>query len=336
MKKVLSLILIIAMCLTMLSLVGCGKNDNKVVIYTAAEEARIEYLQKELKAKFPQYEVVFQSLGTGVLVSRLQAEGKSTECDIFYDLEVTNAEIILNSNSDLFYDLGKDYDFSIYDKSIMGYANRHHKYAVNGKTDGTIVVNKEELNKHGCAIPTTYQDLLKPEYKDLITMPNPKSSGTGYAFYNGLVSSMGEAEALKYFESLNSNMKEYTTSGSAPIKAVDKGEVAIGVGLLWQCVEYANKNDKLEVVFLNNEASYNLFTMGIISGKETKQATKDVFTYLFNELNKVQCEKYNPDKIYVNQGSAEIANYPKDFTEIEMNGLFDYNYKQNLLDKWRY
>jgi hypothetical protein len=76
--------------------------------------------------------------------------------------------------------------------------------------------------------------------------------------------------------------------------------------------------------------------MGIISGKETKQATKDVFTYLFNELNKVQCEKYNPDKIYVNQGSAEIANYPKDFTEIEMNGLFDYNYKQNLLDKWRY
>lgn len=337
MKKLLAIttLAVSLFCMTF-GLAGCGKSANKVVIYTAAEEERIQYLQQELKTKFPQYEVVFQSLGTGNLVSKLQAEGKSTECDIFYDLEATNAEIILNSNSDLFYDLGTDYDFSIYDSSVMGYAANHHKYAVNGKTDGTIVVNKEELEKHGCEIPTTYADLLKPEYKDLITMPNPKSSGTGYAFYNGLVSSMGESEALEYFEKLNSNMKEYTTSGSAPIKSVNKGEVAIGVGLLWQCVDYANKNDKLEVVFLNNEASYNLFTMGIISGKETKQATKDVFTYLFNELNKVQCEKYNPDKIYVNQGKAEIPNYPTGFSEIEMKGLFDYKYKQDLLDKWRY
>ena len=39
---------------------------------------------------------------------------------------------------------------------------------------------------------------------------------------------------------------------------------------------------------------------------------KNVFDYLYNELNKVQCEKFNPDKIYVNQGKAEIANYPED------------------------
>ena len=43
-----------------------------------------------MNAKFPQYEIVFQSIGTGALVSKLQAEGKSTECDIFYDLEATN------------------------------------------------------------------------------------------------------------------------------------------------------------------------------------------------------------------------------------------------------
>ena len=165
-------------------------------------------------------------------------------------------------------------------------------------------------------------------------MPSPKSSGTGYAFYNGLVSSMGESAALSYFGSLDANMKEYTTSGSAPIKAVNKGEVAIGVGLLWQCVDYANKNSDLEVVFLNNEASYNLFTMGIISGKEKKESVKNVFDYLYNELNKVQCEKFNPDKIYVNQGKAETANYPTGFSEIVMHGVFDFKYKQDLLDKW--
>lgn len=325
------MLLLLGIGATMLT--GCGNTSNRVVIYTAAEEERIEYLQKEMNAKFPQYEIVFQSIGTGALVSKLQAEGKSTECDIFYDLEATNAEIILNGNSDLFYDLS-EYDFSIYDSSVTEYTKNHHKYAVNGKTNGTIVVNKKVLQQNGCDVPATYDDLLKPEYKGLITMPSPKSSGTGYAFYNGLVSSMGESAALSYFGSLDANIKEYTTSGSAPIKAVNKGEVAIGVGLLWQCVDYANKNSDLEVVFLNNEASYNLFTMGIISGKEKKESVKNVFDYLYNELNKVQCEKFNPDKIYVNQGKAEIANYPTGFSEIVMHGVFDFKYKQDLLDKW--
>ena len=334
MKKLIFVIVLVLVSITVLS--ACGNKANRVVIYTAAEEERIAYLQSELNKKFPEYEIVFQSIGTGALVTKLQAEGKSTECDIFYDLEATNAEIIINGNSDLFYDLGNDYDFSIYDSSVTEYTSTHHKYAVNGKTDGTIVVNKKVLNQNGCAIPETYADLLKPEYKGLITMPSPKSSGTGYAFYNGLVSSIGEAEALAYFAALDENMKEYTTSGSAPIKSVNKGEVAIGVGLLWQCVDYANKNSDLEVVFLNNEASYNLFTMGIISGKETKEATKKVFDYLFNELNKIQCEKFNPDKIYVNQGKAEIANYPTNFSEIEMKGVFNFKYKQDLLDKWNW
>lgn len=332
MKKLfVSMLLLLGIGATMLT--GCGNTSNRVVIYTAAEEERIEYLQKEMNAKFPQYEIVFQSIGTGALVSKLQAEGKSTECDIFYDLEATNAEIVLNGNSDLFYDLS-EYDFSIYDSSVTEYTKNHHKYAVNGKTVGTIVVNKKVLQQNGCDVPATYDDLLKPEYKGLITMPSPKSSGTGYAFYNGLVSSMGESAALSYFGSLDANIKEYTTSGSAPIKAVNKGEVAIGVGLLWQCVDYANKNSDLEVVFLNNEASYNLFTMGIISGKEKKESVKNVFDYLYNELNKVQCEKFNPDKIYVNQGKAEIANYPTGFSEIVMHGVFDFKYKQDLLDKW--
>ena len=331
MKKItFALITIIALVL----LVGCGgkKADNKVVIYTAAEEERIEFLKAEVTKKFPSYEVIFQSLGTGNLVAKLQAEGTKTECDIFYDLEVSNAEILNNQNPSLFYDLS-EYDFSIYEKEVTP---SHRKFAVNGKTDGTIVVNKKVLSQANAAVPKTYDDLLRPEFKGLVTMPSPKSSGTGYAFYNGIVSSQGEEAALKYFAALNENIKEYTTSGSAPVKAVDRGEVGVGVGLLWQCVQYANKNPDLEVVFLNGEASYNLFTMGIINGKEKKQAVKEVFTYLFNELNEPQCVKFYPDRIYAKQCKAEISNYPTDFSEIAMKGQFDHTYKQTLLDKWTY
>ncbi len=343
-KKFLSVIALL-LC-TAFVLAGCGSTDDqnstssgagkdRVVIYTAAEDERIAYIQEGLDKQFPDTEIVIQSLGTGQLLSKLQAEGKDSDCDIFYDLEVVNAEIILNAAPDLFVDLS-DYDFSIYDPSVTGYTDRHHKYAVNGKTAGAFLVNTKMLEEKGLPIPETYEDMLMPEYAGLISMPSPKSSGTGYSYYNGMVTILGEEAGMEYFEELNPNIKEYTTSGSAPAKAAVRGDVAIAYGLLWQCVNYANENEGLTVVVPEQGLAFDLFTMGMISGHEAKGSVKEVFTYLYNELNKPQCAKFNPDKIYADMPAAEIQNYPENYKEITMAGLFDFQYKQDLLDKWKY
>ena len=341
-KKIVSILVIAVSILGLLA--GCSNNENKdsasskgnrVVIYTAAEDERIAYIQEELDKKFPDTEIVIQSLGTGQLLSKLQAEGKNTDCDIFYDLEVVNAEIILNASPDLFVDL-TDYDFTIYDSSVTGYTDRHHKYAVNGKTYGAFLVNTKALGEKGLTVPNSYQDMLKEDYQQLISIPSPKSSGTGYSYYNGMITILGDTEGMSYFKSLNPNIKEYTTSGSAPAKAAVRGDVAIAYGLLWQCVQYANDNEGMEVVVPDDGLAFDLFTMGMISGHETKGNVKSVFDYLYNELNKPQCAKFNPDKIYVDMPAAEIKNYPTGFGEITMKGLFDFEYKQNLLDQWEY
>ena len=340
MKKIVSLVLLL--CCMALLLAGCGgggtgsgNNGDRVVIYTAAEDERIAYIQQELDKKFPNVEIVIQSLGTGQLLSKLQAEGKNSDCDIFYDLEVVNAEIILNENPDLFADL-TDYDFSVYDASVTGYTDRHHRYAVNGKTAGAFLVNSRVLEEKGLSVPASYEDMLKPEYAGLISMPSPKSSGTGYSYYNGMVTLLGREAGLQYFESLNPNIKEYTTSGSAPAKAAVRGDVGIAYGLLWQCVNYANENEGMKVVIPDQGLAFDLFTMGMLSGHETKESVKAVFDFLYNDLNKPQCALFNPDKIYVDMPAAEIANYPVGYDEITMNGLFDFQYKQGLLDEWKY
>ena len=332
MKRFAALLMVLCCSLVFLSSAFAA---DRVVIYTAAEDERIAYLQEELNKQFPDVEIVIQSLGTGQLLSKLQAEGKNTDCDIFYDLEVVNAEIILNADPELFVDLS-DYDFSIYDASVTGYTDRHHKYAVNGKTYGAFLVNTRVLEENSLAIPETYEDMLKPEYAELISMPSPKSSGTGYSYYNGMVTVLGLDEGLAYFEELNPNIKEYTTSGSAPAKAAVRGDVAIAYGLLWQCVNYANENEGMTVVVPEKGLAYDLFTMGMISGHDEKPAVKEVFTYLYNELNKPQCAKFNPDIIYVDMPAAEIPNYPTGFGEITMEGMFDFEYKQDLLDQWEY
>lgn len=332
MKKLIALALLV--CCSVL-FIGTAFAADRVVIYTAAEDERIAYLQEALNKQFPDTEIVIQSLGTGQLLSKLQAEGQNSDCDIFYDLEVVNAEIILNANPDLFVDLS-DYDFSIYDASVTGYTDRHHKYAVNGKTAGAFLVNTKMLDDLGLPIPASYEDMLKPEYRELISMPNPQSSGTGYSYYNGMITLLGKEAGMQYFDDLNPNIKEYTTSGSAPAKAAIRGDAAIAYGLLWLCVNYANENEGMTVVVPEQGLAFDLFTMGMIAGHETKPAVKDVFTYLYNELNKPQCALFNPDKIYADMPAPEIKNYPEGYTEITMNGLFDFEYKQELLDEWAY
>ena len=333
MKKVFIFFINVILIISSFMLTSCV--GNVILIYTAAEDERNAYIQAELEKKFPNTPIVLQSMGSGNLVSKLQAEDKMTDCDIFYDLEVTNAEIVLNANPNLFYDLS-EYDFTIYEDDYLDYTVTHKKYAINGKVNAGILINRDLFSSKGIAIPKTYNDLLKPEYKNLISMPNPKSSGTGYCFYNGIVSSLGEEDGLEYFQKLNDNVKEFTSSGSAPVKSVQRGDVAIGVGLLWQCVNYANTNDNLEVLILENKLPYNLFTMGIINTHQDKPMVKEIFDYLYNELNINQVSLYNPDILYVNQDSPKIQNYPTSYKDIKMSGVFDYNYKQNLLDKWKW
>ncbi len=316
-------------------LYGCGSGKSRVVIFGATEEERIQFLTEELNKKFPEYDVVFQYVGTGELFSKLQGEKKNIQCDIVFDVETCNFEYLIKMQSDLFFDLN-DFDYSIYTEEAQEFTSRHKKYALCAKFNQSVLVNKAVLAEKNLEIPSSYQDLLKPAYKNQIMMPNPKSSGTGYCFYNGVMSAMGTTDGLSYFRELTKNMKEYTSSGSVPTKSVDRGDVAIGIGMLWQQMLYKNQNDDLEVVFLDNQSAYTIYGMGVINGHQNKLGVYEVFSYLFNVLNKECVETYTPDKVYADQGEAKIPNYPTNFTEIDMQGLYDFSKKQELLDLWTF
>ncbi|MEG1630213.1 MAG: ABC transporter substrate-binding protein, partial [Erysipelotrichaceae bacterium] len=99
------------------------------------------------------------------------------------------------------------------------------------------------LKKHHLQAPKTYEDLLKPEYKGLVAMPDPKSSGTGYFFYKNLVNNWGEEKTIEYIDKLSKNIKQFTESGSGPVKMLIQGEIAVGLGLTFQGVNELNNGN---------------------------------------------------------------------------------------------
>ena len=340
-------LLIPASLLAITSLTGCN-NKSVVYIYTAHEENRIQLYNKELKQKFPNYNIQVVSKTTGDLMSGLQADGNKTQCDIFVGIEITNAEILLKNNPDLFADLS-DYDTSHYVDEVLEYQKDqiladgstrkgHKKYHIQDKEAGCIVYSK---SKCGDNVPTSYDDLLDAKYKNAIIMPNPKSSGTGYYFYNGLASLNGKEAALNYFKELDKNVKEWSSSGSGPVKGVDRQEIAVGLGMHFQAVEYANKNSDIGITYFKEGSPYTLYTMGMINGKQDKPEVKEVYDYFFNYVNYLDNSQIVPETIYKPEFAKKVtvenwkspSDYGVDYTA--MKNLLDPDYKQELLDAWK-
>lgn len=336
-----------ASLLAVTALTGCASKPT-VYIFTAHEENRIQLYNKELKEHFPNYNIQVVSKTTGNLMAELQAQGTRTQCDIFVGIEITNAEILLKGNENLFADLS-DYDTSHFVDEVLEYQKDvtladgtvrkgHKKYHIQDKEAGCIVYSKSLVGEN---VPTSYQDLLDVRFKGSIIMPNPKSSGTGYYFYNGLASLNGKDAALSYFNSLNTNIKEWSASGSGPVKGVDKKEIAVGLGMHFQAVEYANKNSDIGITYFEEGSPYTLYTMGMINGKQTRAEVKEVYDYFFNYVNYLDNSQIVPETIYKAEFAKPVtvenwkspSDYGKDYTA--MKNLLDPNYKSELLDAWK-
>jgi iron(III) transport system substrate-binding protein len=305
---------------------GCTVGENTVIIYTSAEYYRVEDMWDRLHQEFPSYDIVIDYQPTGNHAAKLITEKTTTEADITYDLEYGYLTQLQNAN--VLADLKDLYDFSVYTEDAIDSTY----YLPTYKNGGAIIINTKALNERGLEKPTCYQDLLKAQYKNLISMPNPKSSGTGYMFLRSLTNVMGEEQAFTYFDSLTENVLSYTSSGSGPVNALIQEEVVIGLGMTGQAVTAINDGSPLEIIFFEDGSPYSMYGQGIIKGKENRKAVKDVFDFLINTYQKENCQKFFPEQIFKDL-TFEIENYPKNINYADMSGNTTEE-KTRLLKKW--
>jgi len=324
---------IIAACLCAAAVCGAanGCSSSKpqaketVTIYTSIEDYRIEYLNKRLEEEFPDYDVNVEFYSTGDHIAKLLQEGANTECDITHSLGYSYLQQ-LDERGDLA-DLSS-YDRSIYDEDLIISSD----FLPQERGSGAVIINTELLDELGLDEPASYEDLLKPEYRGLVSMPNPKDSSTGYIFYKSLVNAWGEKKALDYFDKLTDNILQYTESGSGPLNAVADGKAAVGLGTTATAVARINEGAPLKITFFAEGAPYAVYGQAIIKGKEDRKAVRDVFDFLVNTFNYENCELYMPETLYKNK-TFSLENYPQDIKYADMSGN-TVEEKERLLAEW--
>ena len=322
MKKMVAFFLALLMMLST-GIVSALADD--IVIYTAANTDRMNDMYKQLSAKFPQHHFIIEYLSTSKLAAKLLAEGNDTDIDIIHDLAYTNLFKLQNNGylADLSY-----VDYSIYADDV----NVSNYFVIEYRTSGAIVVNTEVLNSLGLPEPTCYDDLLNPIYKGLISMPDPKASGTGYMFVKNLVNVWGEEKAFDYFGKLSENILQYTSSGNGPINALVQEEVAIGLCMTVNAVRQINAGDPLKIIFFEEGAPSSMYGQAIPKKNENNEAVKEVFDYMIGDMLEYMFINWGHENC-IKDLNVPLDNYPEDIVYGDMsNDTIDE--KERLLDMW--
>lgn len=128
--------------------------------------------------------------------------------------------------------------------------------------------NSDLLRQHKKPAPTCWKDLISEAYRHQIKIANPNSSGTAYTALATLVQLFGEDEAFRYLTQLNRNVSEYTSSGSAPVKAAARGATLIGISFLHDAVTQKEAGFPLVIVAPCEGTGYEIGAVSIVRGAQ--------------------------------------------------------------------
>ena len=288
---------------------AAGSSNDQVIIYSNADEEAVNAMKKTLDENGYEGEYVFQTFGTSELGGKLIAEGKNLEADM-----VTMSSFYLDSaqeQNSMFKDLAFDY------KTIS--ENDHSDfYAPITKQEGAIIVNTELLKENNLDTPTCIKDLADPQYKDMISVTDIKSSSTAWLLIQALVSEYGEDGAKEVLKDIYANAGDnIEDSGSAPLKKVRAGEVAVGFGLRHQAV--ADKEKGLPIDYVDpTEGNFSLTeSVAVLDKDNGDKADKAMeMAQCIIEKGRKELQKTYPLAVYDGETDSDNKSaYPKVYPE---------------------
>jgi iron(III) transport system substrate-binding protein len=198
--------------------------------------------------------------------------------------------------------------------------------------------NTELLQKKKLAVPRSWADLLKPEYKGEIQVANPASSGTAYTMVATLVQMMGEDKAFDYMKTLHRNIGQYSRSGTGPIKAVARGETAISISFVHDGPGEKMQGFPVETITPSEGTGAEIGSMSLIKGARNMDAAKKFYEWALTPAAQEMAAAAKQFQLPSAKGARVDPRVP-DFKKIRFIN-YDYakygasNERRRLIAKW--
>jgi len=258
---------------TKLALVTAGAAcfaQTPLTVYTALEADQIQAYEASFQKAYPDVKIKWVRDSTGIVTAKLLAEKAAPQADVVMGLAASSLLL-----------LGKENLLLPYAPKGVEKLNKKYVSETNPPTwvgmdvwGATICFNTAEAAKLGLTKPESWKDLLKPEYKGKIVMPNPASSGTGYFDVSAWLTMFGEKGGWDYMDKLHENIGLYVHSGSKPGKMAASGEFPIGITFEYRAAKLKAEGAPIDLVFPKEGLGWDLEATAIMKGTKHLDAAK--------------------------------------------------------------
>jgi len=308
-----------------------------VVIYTSLEnEEVVEYI-KQAKAELPDLDIQAIRLSTGELGARMLAEKNNPQADCVWGWAVTNMEEFVPRK------MIKPYKPKGWDKIPAHFKDPNGYWTAIDLYAAAFVINTKVIAKKNLPTPKGWKDLLNPVYKDLLIMPNPASSGTGFLQVASLLEMLDgdyktkpveDNKAWDFLKKLDKNMGQYIKSGSKPAKLTAAGEYAVGCSFAFVYSSLKKKGFPVAMVLPEEGAGFELEANALLEGARHEAAAKKFLDWA---LSKSAMEGYSKFKLGVTypgmKGPADMP--PLDSIKLApMDFPWQSKNRAKILDVW--
>ena len=215
--------------------------------------------------------------GSGETIAQLKAEAQNPKSDIWFGgtgdphLQAAEENLTETYNSPKLAELHP-------------WAVKQHTDS-KGKTVGIYAgalgfgFNTELIRKKNVTAPACWADLLKADFKGEIQMANPNSSGTAYVAIATLVQVMGEDKAFDYLKKMHANVNAYTRSGTAPMKAVARGETSVSISFVHDGVTEALAGFPVKTATPCEGTGFEIGSISLVKGSRNMANAKNFYDW---------------------------------------------------------
>ena len=304
----------------------------ELTVYTALEADLLPIYKKSFEAKYPGTSIRWVRDSTGIITAKLLAEKNNPQADVVLGTAATSL-LLLKSEGML-----DTYAPKGLDKIEARYRDAANPPAWVG-TDAwaaALCVNTVEMEKRKLAIPTSWADLTKPEYKGLVVMPNPASSGTGFLDVSSWLQLWGDEKGWAFMDALDKNVALYTHSGSKPCSLAASGEFPIGVSFAFRAARLINQGAPLKAVAPAEGVGWDMEASAIMKGTKNAEGAKQLIDWaVSDEAMKIYSKYY---AILGNPAMEEaVPNFPADLKDKLIKNNFEWaaSNRAAILKEWQ-
>jgi iron(III) transport system substrate-binding protein len=305
--------------------------DTELNVLCTPQEQWCQGMKQEFEAKYG-ITVNYVRMSSGEALARIQAEKDNPQFDIWWGGPIDS--FVAAKGEGLLEPYDSPNYVNLTDPTIMKDVDNQWV----GVYMGTLgfATNTDWLaDNPGMEAPTSWEDLLKPEFKGQVMVAHPSSSGTSYTALATILQLKGEEEGWEYLKQYAGQISQFTKSGAAPAKFVGQGEAAVAIVFSHDIVnEIENNKMPLQLTFPEEGTGYEIGGMAILKGAKHPQAARLWFDWALTP----EAQALGPT--YAAYQAPTVKGVELSHPELLEVNLIDYDFiwagehKQEFVDKF--